>query len=69
MKTFEVMLTRTYKVTVEAEDEKSAKEIAEYFIGEPEDKSLERERLVYKFNIQEIELMLNEAYEAEEVED
>jgi hypothetical protein len=69
MKTFDVMLTRAYKVTIDAEDETSAKQLAEFFIGNPKDESNEKERTQYKFNIQEIEMTLNEAFEAEEVKE
>ena len=68
MKTFNVMLTRAYRVTIEAEDEKSARELAEFFIGDPEDKSTEKDQAQYGFNIQEIEMTMNEAIETGEVE-
>jgi hypothetical protein len=68
MKTFDVMLTRAYKVTINAEDEKSAKQLAEFFVGDPKDESNEKEKAQYNFNIQEIEMTLNEAFEVEEVE-
>ena len=68
MKTFDVMLTRAYKVTIDAEDEKSAKELAEFFIGDPKDESTEREQSQHKFNIQEIEMTMNEAMEAGKTE-
>ena len=65
MKTFDVMLTRAYKVTIEAEDEKSARELVEFFIGNPKNESTEKEQAQYKFNIQEIEMTLNDAFEVE----
>ncbi|MDZ7625210.1 MAG: hypothetical protein U5J96_12310 [Ignavibacteriaceae bacterium] len=43
MKTFNVMLTRAYRVQVEAEDENSAFDLVEFYLGDPEDKSNERE--------------------------
>jgi hypothetical protein len=67
MKTFKVSLTRTYNITVEAEDEKSALEAVEFFIGDPEDKSIKKEQEKYHFKINEIEMILNEAFEAEEI--
>jgi hypothetical protein len=68
MKTFDVMLTRAYKVTIDAEDEKFARELAEFFIGDPKDESTEREQAQYKFNIREIEITMNEAMEAGKTE-
>jgi len=69
MKTFNVMLTRAYRVQIEAKDEKSAKELVEFYLGDPEDKSSEKDRSQHNFNIQEIEMAMNEASEAEEVEE
>lgn len=69
MKTFNVMLTRTYRVTIEAEDENSASELVEFYLGDPEDKSTEKEQAQQKFNIQEIEMTMNEAFEVEEIEE
>jgi len=63
------MLTRTYRVTIEAEDENSASELVEFYLGDPEDKSTEKEQAQQKFNIQEIEMTMNEAFEVEEIEE
>jgi hypothetical protein len=68
MKTFNVMLTRAYRVQIEAEDENSAIELVEFYLGDSEDKSNEIERAQHRFNILEIEMTMNEAFEAEEVE-
>ena len=35
MKTFKVNLTRVYSITIDAEDETSAKQLAEFFVGNP----------------------------------
>lgn len=69
MKTFDIMLTRAYRVQIEAKNEKSAKELVEFFIGDPKDESNEIERSQHRFNILEIEMTMNEAFEAEEVEE
>lgn len=63
------MLTRAYRVQIEAESGKSAKQLVELFIGNPKDESAEKERFQRKFNIQEIEMTMNEAFEANEVEE
>ena len=69
MKIFNVMLTRAYRVQIEAEDENSAKELSEFFMGDPKDESTEKDRSQYNFGIQEIEMMMNEAFEVEEVKE
>ncbi len=65
MKTFKVNLTRVYSVTIEAEDEASAKELAEFYIGDPKDESTEKHKTEYHFNISRIELKMNEAFEVD----
>ncbi len=67
MKTFTVNLTRVYKVTIGAKSEDSAMELAEFFIGNPKDESTDNERQKHQFEIQEIEMVMNEAMEFEEV--
>jgi hypothetical protein len=67
MKKYKVTLARGYSVIIEAENEKSAKENVEFFLGDSPDKSNEKHRTEYKFNIEDIELTFNEALEAEEI--
>ena len=67
MKTFKVALTRTYLVEIEACDEKQAKFLAEFFLSFPRDASTEKERAGYGFRFNEIEMVTNEAFEAEEI--
>jgi hypothetical protein len=63
------MLTRAFQVQIEADNEKDARKLVEFFIGNPKDESTEKDRHQYKFNIREIEMTMNEAFEAEEVEE
>ena len=67
MKTFKVNLTRVYLVSIDAEDETSAKQFAEFFVGNPNDESTEKDRADYNFNIKEINLAMNEVFETEEI--
>jgi hypothetical protein len=67
MKTFRVGLHRLYNITIQADDENKAKELAEYFIGSAKDASTENEKVKYGFNIEEIEMVTNDAFEAEEI--
>ena len=67
MKNYKVSLTRVYQVNIEAENEEKAKRLAEFFIGDPKDESIPKERDNQNFSIGEIEMMYNEAMEAEEI--
>lgn len=67
MKRFNVNLIRGYNVLIEAENEEQAKRIVELFIGDPKDDSNAKEKAEFNFHIDEIELTMNEALEAEEV--
>ena len=69
MKTFRVLLHRDYTVEVEARNEEDARELTEYFLSDPKDASTAKEREERRFRFQEIELMVNEATEAEEVKE
>lgn len=68
MKKFKVTLTRAYSIEVYAKDIDSAKHFAEFYIGDPEDHSIEKERKDKKFEFGEMEMVMNEAFEAEEIE-
>ena len=66
MKIYRVNLIRGYNILIETENEEKAKRLAEYFIGNPKDISNGREKADFNFRIDEIELTMNEAIEAEE---
>ena len=61
MKTYKVSLTRTYLVSIKAENEDQAKIFSEYYLGDCPDSSNEKERLEKNFSIEEIEMVYNEA--------
>ncbi len=65
MPTFDVFLTRTYRVRMTAPDEERAREYAEYFTGHITDDSEASDRLRFKFQIEEIEMVLNDAVDVE----
>lgn len=67
MKNFKVSLHRDYIVNIKAKNEDEAKSLAEYFIGGEKVCSSEKERKQYKFNIEEIEMVMNDAVEVEKV--
>ena len=61
MKEFKVALTRTYFVTINAENEDDAKYYAEFFLGDLPDRSTKKDREEGKFQINEIEMTWNDA--------
>ncbi len=65
MPTFKVGLSRTYLVTVQANDSESAKRAAECFVGES-DLSQPNERNEFGFKIDEIEIVNNETFDCDD---
>lgn len=61
MKTYEVLLTRSYIVEIDARDENDARFLAEFYIGGEKDLSNSREKAEHAFRINEIEMTVNEA--------
>lgn len=68
MKTFRVVLTRSYYVIVKTSSQEQAKHIAEFYTSHIKDISIDRDRKKFNFSIEEIECVMNEAFEAEELE-
>ena len=66
MKTYKVLLHRDYIVQVEAKNKDKAKSLAEFFVAGEKDASNEKEREQYGFEITEIEMITNDAFEVEE---
>jgi hypothetical protein len=69
MRNYKVFLTRVYAVDIEAQDQDKAKEMVEFYVGDPADASMPAERTRENFSIGEIELMVNEATEVEEIKE
>lgn len=67
MKKFKVLLTRDYIIEINAANEKSAKECAEFFVSGGLDDSTKLEREKYNFEIQRIKPITNDAFEVEEI--
>ena len=63
MKTFKVALTRTYLVSIKADSEEMAKKYSEYYLGDCQDLSNDKEKIEKNFSIEDIELVYNEADE------
>ncbi|HUS49627.1 MAG TPA: hypothetical protein VMZ91_05650 [Candidatus Paceibacterota bacterium] len=66
MKTFEIVLTKSYIVRIKAEDKDKAKEYSEFFTGDIQDISSIDDRKKFKFEIEGIECKINEAFEVKE---
>ncbi len=69
MKTYQVVLTRGYLVSVKAESENKAMRFAEHYLGNCIDCSDEEEQVRNNFSIEEIEMTYNEAHEVTEITD
>lgn len=67
MKTFEVVLTKSYVVRIKAEDESNAKKFVELFTGDIQDISSVDDRKNFKFEIEDIDCKINEAFESKEI--
>jgi hypothetical protein len=52
---FQVALTKSFLVTIEAENEQSALELSEFFTSNISDLASEEQKLEYNFRITEIE--------------
>ena len=68
MKTYKVALTKSYIITINADNSEDAKEFSEVFTGDISDISCEIDKKEYNFEILEIEATFNKAFDAEETE-
>ena len=67
MKKYQVMLTRSYIVTIYAENEDQARNYTEFYLGDCPDLSKPEDQKDQHFRIKEIEVTFNEAYEAKKI--
>lgn len=66
MKTFNVILTKSYIVKIKAKDENSAKEFSEFYTNDIQNISSVEDQLKNNFKIINIDCKINEAIEATE---
>jgi hypothetical protein len=66
-KTFQVAITKSFLVTIEAENQEVAGNIAEFYTSDIQDLSLEQHRIDEKFSIREIECTYNQVTEIQEI--
>ena len=67
MKTFRVVLTKSFLVTINAKNEQDARHLAEFYTSDIQDISTTKDRQNDRFFIEEIECTVNEAFDAEPV--
>ena len=67
MKKYEVLLARSYIITICAENEEQARRYTEFYLGDCPDLSKIKNQRDQKFKIEEIEMAFNEAYESKEI--
>lgn len=67
MKEYEVLLTRSYIVTIYAEHEDQARKYTELYLGDCPDLSKLKDQRDRKFKIKEIKMTFNEAFESKEI--
>jgi hypothetical protein len=68
MKTYQVVLTKSFVVTVNAETSKEAKRVSEFYTSNIQDISTDVDRRKEKFEIENIDCTLNETFECTEIE-
>ena len=67
MKTFDVVLTKSYVVRIKAENENSARELTEFYTSNIKDLSTENNRQEHNFIIENIDCKINETFDITEV--
>jgi len=67
MKKYKALLTRSYIVTIHAQNEHQACECAEFYLGDCPDLSKSKDRKEQKFKIEEVEMTFNDSSEAKEI--
>lgn len=67
MKSFQVSLTKSYLVNINAKNKEDAKRFVEFYTSDITDLSNTGDREENNFSIENIECTINEVFEAEEV--
>ncbi|HPO63585.1 MAG TPA: hypothetical protein PK762_10950 [Candidatus Kapabacteria bacterium] len=67
MKTYEVVLTKSYIVKIKAENRIKAKEYSEYFTNDIQNISTIKDEKQYKFKIENIDCKVNGALDVKEI--
>ena len=67
MKTYQVILTKSYVLTIKAKTAHKARLLSSFYTGDIQDISDSEDRRNEKFEIENIDCVLNEAYECIEL--
>ncbi len=67
MKTFDVILTKSYIVRIRSDNENSAREFSQIFTSDIIDLSTDNDKKNYKFEIENIDCKINEIFETKEI--
>ena len=67
MKTYQVVLTKSYIVTIQAETAEKAKHLAEFYTGDIQDISKNKDRKTLNFSVENIKCGMNESFETIEL--
>jgi hypothetical protein len=67
LKKYKVVLTKSYIVTIQAENEEKARFLTEYFTSDISDLSIEKDRENHNFCFEDIDCKTNETYEVNEI--
>ncbi|MBU0722932.1 MAG: hypothetical protein V1646_02340 [bacterium] len=67
MKTYQVILTKAYTVTINSNGETQAKRLAEFYTGDIQDISTNQARKEHDFNIEQITCGMNEGFDVKEI--
>ena len=69
MKTYQVVLAKSYVVTVNAETKEEARRFSEFYTGDIQDISAEEDRKKTNFSIEDIKCTMNESFDCQEIKD
>lgn len=69
MKTYQVILAKSFVVTVKACNAQKAKRVAEFYTNDIKDISAHEDRKKFHFLIEKIECEMNESLEVEEMKE
>ena len=67
MKTYQVVLTKSYTVTIHAKSEEQARRFSEFYTDDASDISTDKDRSKNGFSIEEIECGINDVFDVKEV--
>ena len=67
MKTFDLILTKSYTVRIKAENKTLAKEFSQIFTSDIKDLSTDNDKINHNFEIENIDCKINEVFEIQEI--